>query len=376
MVLPGTLYLVQGGQLYSYSGGNFIALHPGPGQWSQPSVDKAGSQLAAVNRGAEWSDIVLLGLDGKVVRALTTNQRSAQNLDLNHWAFYPRFTADGKLLYSYDSPKFGFRVDLAIWQLTLGRAQSTALRRTLPFDYTGGDVFPNPLAGGGLLYAKYKSDVGGMILSQLWLQSGLQTAGTELTPPEQDCGQPALSPDGARVAMVCTGGKQAGQLEVASFDGQKLGPPVTWRRARRRCRRGRPTARRLPTWRLVSPRVGSSWWVVDAGGAAWPGSPPPGHRQPGLRRNLAAPPGVNRVMARRAGLRLLLLVCLAAGTVALGGASLPLPPPVSSPLPTPSAAPTPTATPGLVPTGARPRQPARWAPPVPAGGLLGGLRPH
>jgi hypothetical protein len=38
------------------------------------------------------------------------------------------------------------------------------------------------------------------------------------------CDEPSLSPDGTRVAMVCSYGKQSTSIEVASFDGTSLGP--------------------------------------------------------------------------------------------------------------------------------------------------------
>jgi Tol biopolymer transport system component len=227
IVLPGTIYLAQGGSLYSYAGGAFTKLPTGPGTWMQPALTADRSQLLAVKRAAQSSDLYLLGLDGRVVKQLTNNQKSTNTLELNHWAFYPRATSDGHVLYSYDSPKFGYLVGLAVWQMPTGGSQAQAVRRTSPNDYTGGDVFPNPLAGGGLVYSKYAINGAGSVYSQLWLQLGLRTAGAELTKPIDDCGQPALSPDGTKVAMTCTSGQQSGRLEVASFDGQVLGTPVT-----------------------------------------------------------------------------------------------------------------------------------------------------
>jgi hypothetical protein len=227
IALSGTIYVAQGGSLYSYAGGAFTKLPSGSGHWMQPALTPDRSKLVAVNRAAQSSDIYLLGLDGRVVRQLTHNQRSSKSLDLNHWSFYPRPAADGQILYSYDSPKSGFLVDLAIWQMPLAGAQAQAVRRTAPNDYTGGDVFPNPLSSGAVLYAKYSIKGTGSVYSQLWIQAGPRTAGTELTQPVDDCGQPALSPDGARVAMICTSGQQSGRLELATFDGQQLGRPIT-----------------------------------------------------------------------------------------------------------------------------------------------------
>jgi Tol biopolymer transport system component len=227
IVLPGTLYLAQQGKLYSYAGGAFTKLSAGPGAWMQPALTADRSQLVAVNRGGQSSDLYLLGLDGRAVKQLTRNRRSSSSLDLNHWAFYPRATSDGHILYSYDSPKAGFLVDLAVWQIPLGGTQAQAIRRTTPNDYTGGDVSPNALASGGLLYAKYSIDGTGSVYSQVWLQLGQRTAGKELTQPTDNCAEPSLSPDGTSVAMICTAGQQSARLKVATFDGQQLGTPVT-----------------------------------------------------------------------------------------------------------------------------------------------------
>src|SRR5207302_6256802 len=48
-----------------------------------------------------------------------------------------------------------------------------------------------------------------------------------LTKSDDDCSQPALSPDATSVAMVCTGGTglQSTRLEVAPLTGTTLGAP-------------------------------------------------------------------------------------------------------------------------------------------------------
>jgi Tol biopolymer transport system component len=48
-----------------------------------------------------------------------------------------------------------------------------------------------------------------------------------LTALADNCSQPALSPDGTQLAMICTSGKQTARLVVASFNGTSLGPPRT-----------------------------------------------------------------------------------------------------------------------------------------------------
>jgi Tol biopolymer transport system component len=214
--VPGVVYMSQGGALYRLAGGQFTQIRPGPGDWSQ---------LVAVSRHAHFSDLYLLDGSGTPVKQLTKNV--AGSVESNHWAFYPNVSADGKtLFYSYDpkDPFNNFRVDLAVWSMPLDGSQAEAKRRTLPNQYTGGDVQPIALASGPVLYTKYSIDDNGHSVSQLWYQARAGAVGQAITDAKDDCSSPALSHDGTRLAMVCTGGKQAASIQVAPFDGQKLGP--------------------------------------------------------------------------------------------------------------------------------------------------------
>jgi Tol biopolymer transport system component len=217
--LPGTIYLAQKGSLYRFRDGAFTQLSLPTGYWQQPAVMAAGSILA-VQRGDQYSDLYLLTRDGHVVRQLTHN--AAPGITSNHWAFYPQPGADASTVYySSDSPKNGFRVDFAIWRLALAGGGNPH-RLTTPNDYTGGDVVPLPLPNGGLLYSDYGLDEKGNVASQLVLGTQSRGAGTPLTTPADDCGQPAISRDAKDVAMVCTGAGQQAKLERADFNGSAL----------------------------------------------------------------------------------------------------------------------------------------------------------
>jgi Tol biopolymer transport system component len=222
--LPGVVYVSQGGVLYRLVNGGFTAIRPGPGAWVQPAAAPNG-QLVAVSRQNFFSDLYLLDASGQPVRQLTKNESGS--VESNHWAFYPSLSPDGKtLFYSYDpkDPQNSFRVDLAIWSMPLDGSQSAGKRRTVPNEYTGGDIQPVPLASGALLYTKYGIDDAGHSTAQLWLQPRAGAIGQALTDARDGCSSPALSRDGSHLAMVCTGGKQTSSIEVAPFDGQKLGP--------------------------------------------------------------------------------------------------------------------------------------------------------
>jgi Tol biopolymer transport system component len=229
LVLPGTMFVVQDGRLFKLKDGGFTEIGAA-GDWSQPTLTPDHTHLVAVLRSGYSSDLYLLDLDGHIVKRLTKND--SRIVDYNHWAFYPRVSPDGStLFYSYDGPKHVTNApgdDLSIWSMPLNGSQSQARRRTDPYWYTGGDATPIPLAGTAVLYVQHSIDPSTAVHSQIRLQSRLgDLVGKPLTSLADNCSQPALSPDGTQLAMICTGGKQTARLEVASFNGTSLGPPRT-----------------------------------------------------------------------------------------------------------------------------------------------------
>jgi hypothetical protein len=109
--------------------------------------------------------------------------------------------------------------------MPINGSQYQARRRTDPYFYTGGDVSPIPLAGTGLIFVQHSIDQSTAVHSQIRFQSRPgDWVGKPLTNLADNCSQPALSPDGTQLAMICTGGKQTARLEVASFNGSALGP--------------------------------------------------------------------------------------------------------------------------------------------------------
>jgi len=226
LVLPGTMYVVQDGRLFKLKDGGFSEIGAA-GDWSQPVLTPDHTHLVAVLRGGLSSDLYLLDLDGHIVKRLTKND--SRYVELNHWAFYPRVSPDGStLFYSYDGPKHVDAApgdDLSVWSMPLNGSQYQARRRTDPYFYTGGDVSPLPLAGTALLYVQHSIDPSTAVHAQIRLQSRTgDLVGKPLTSLADDCSQPALSPDGTQLAMICTGGKQTARLEVASFNGTSVGP--------------------------------------------------------------------------------------------------------------------------------------------------------
>src|SRR5207245_11370361 len=119
-----------------------------------------GSELVAVRKQPNWSDLYLLATTGRVVSQLTHD--SSTTVELNHWALYPRFSPDGtQVFYTYDpkDPYNVYRVDLAIFASRSDTASQSALEWTYPNQYTGGDVGPLPLSGGGLIFTRFSLDL-------------------------------------------------------------------------------------------------------------------------------------------------------------------------------------------------------------------------
>lgn len=227
--LPGTLYLVQAGTLYRLQRGIFTAVLNAPGgaaRWTQPALTPNGRSLVVVRRDYAYSDLYMVDLTGNVQSQLTHN--ASGTVELNHWAFYPRPSPDGaSLFFSYD-PKDRFNnynVVLAVYSMPMAGGFNQARKWTSPERLTGGDIQPVPLQSGAVLYTKYSFDNKlSKILGQIYLSDAAGSTGEPLTPAEDDCSQPAPSPDGQRLAMICSEGTQFANIEIATFDGGKLGP--------------------------------------------------------------------------------------------------------------------------------------------------------
>ncbi len=234
VILPGTLYLAQSGQLYSLSDGYFTSLHSSTanGTWMQPAYVPGTQNVVAVLRSGEYSNLYLLNSQGTVIRQLSNNavvQSKVTQVWLNHWMFWPHFGPTGTLYFAYDQPKNSttYAVDFSIWSGSLsGTLAQQRLTTANPF--TGGDVDPTPMANGDVMFSRYAIS-NGSAFSTIAIEAKALVQPAILTTPVQDCGQPAPSPDGTMVAMICLQdtGLQSTQLEVAPLVGTKLGTPRT-----------------------------------------------------------------------------------------------------------------------------------------------------
>jgi TolB protein len=228
-VLPGTLYVAQGGAVYRFQHGSFNQITADDG-WMQPTAAPNG-QLVVVKREPNYSDLYLLSTSGRQMAQLTHNATPG-SVESNHWAFYPRVSPDGQtLFYAFDpkDPYNSYRVDLAIFASGV-TGGSRPVDWTQPNEFTGGDVTPVPLKGGGLIYTKYSIDDQSQVHAQIWIQRRPGSQGVALTAADLGCAQPAISPDEKFIAMVCSkGSNQSAELDVAPFDAAALtlGPPTT-----------------------------------------------------------------------------------------------------------------------------------------------------
>ena len=235
--LPGTLYLTQRGAVYNLSAGRFHQLTSEAG-YMQPSLFPDGGNLVIVRQFPTYSDLYVMNRFGGLVRQLTDNAAPprAGDIGANHWSFYPRMSADGQTLWmTYDGLKCSgcYDVSLAVWSMPFGGSIRQARAWTDGGYYTGGDVQPIPLPGGGIMYTKYDyaSNIDyrleTKLVSLLWFTNRINSVGRRLTDPGADCRSPSLSPDGTQIAMICTYEKQISYLTVASWNGSTIGPLKT-----------------------------------------------------------------------------------------------------------------------------------------------------
>jgi Tol biopolymer transport system component len=227
--LQGTIYFAQQGAIYRLRGGAFQQITP-DGGWMQPSVSPDGSTLVAVKRDVDSSDLYEVLTNGRGQTRLTNNTNHV--VEHNHWAFYPRFSADGsRVYYSYDpkDPDNSYRVDFAIYTMGTPPNPRSVVAWSTPNQYTGGDVEPLPLTG-GLVYTKFSIDDQSVVHSQIWFQRRAGSPGVPLTAASADCSQAAVTADGQTLAMVCRhGAADSASLEVAPLDlaNLTLGQPRT-----------------------------------------------------------------------------------------------------------------------------------------------------
>jgi hypothetical protein len=268
--LPGTIYFADGGGLFSLTGTKVTQLQPEGKGWTEPVLLPGGTGLLAVKvTPGYYSDLYELSLTGAIEQQLSDDagKVTATSLGADDWIYYPAVGPGNTLYFSYDYPKGNvddpsqccYQVDFSIWETTLGtridrssvQNKDGITQQSWANYYTGGDVSPVPLDGGGLLYVDYESAYGdsgqlstplagavpGTEVSQIRMDPKplYNTEGSDgpaLTQPGDDCAQPALNATQTEIAMICTPvvngapSSTESDLVVASFDAATgtLGP--------------------------------------------------------------------------------------------------------------------------------------------------------
>ncbi len=228
--LPGTIFVAEGGSLYSLHNLTFTKLNTPAGNWVQVAPAPNGDVIG-VDLGSGYSNVYLLSPTGQVLRTLLSE--SSSSYFNNHFAYYPRVSPNGQSLFyawNWIDPYANYNVDFEVLSVPLSNTSVSPTVWSLSnLYYQGGDVEPLPLANGGLIYVKYATGTTGntgAVYSQL---AYVTTPGAQpqyLTTPAQNCSEPALNPAGTEIAMICTNNQlQTSTLQVASWNGTTLGTP-------------------------------------------------------------------------------------------------------------------------------------------------------
>lgn len=249
--IPGTVIVAQDGNLYQLQGTTFTEIADGNAPqgsgegWQQPTVTPDHQHIIAVKRGYNFSNLYELSMSGQVQKQLTNN--ASDNVPENHWAFFPEVSPDGStLFYTYDQKEEpgNYQIDFSVYTMALATGQTGAW--TNPYGYgcggdnTQGPVGPSPDCGSGGSLQAVPLRSGGIVFSygyvnqdtqqtvdQLAYLSGPLQTPTLLTPATESCYSPAVSPDGTRIAFICSpaAGGAITSLEVATLSGGSIGTP-------------------------------------------------------------------------------------------------------------------------------------------------------
>ena len=160
IVLPGTLYLAQNGDIYRLSDGFFTDLHLSTAIWTVDAT-RVRSQFAGHRRGAARRRVLeplpaqQPGRDHPPAQQQRrTAHRPGLSQPLDVLSAHGRRRQHHLLQLRPAEGSATYAVDFSVWSGTLdGKLAATQLSNSNPF--TGGDVDPTPMANGDVIYSKY-----------------------------------------------------------------------------------------------------------------------------------------------------------------------------------------------------------------------------
>jgi TolB protein len=159
----------------------------------QPTWSPDGTRIAHVKLDVNSSEVWVTAADGTAARQLTRNE--SRNLSENVWAFRPAWWPDGsKLLFLADATSN----DLMVWEVGV---DGRNLRQfVIARDFDGGLDRPNVTADGKtLIVMSYR---GGLGKSHIWAVTLPNGPWKRLSEHPDGAYDPAISPDGRRIAYV------------------------------------------------------------------------------------------------------------------------------------------------------------------------------
>ena len=190
--LPGKMLFVGDANLAIWEKGNIRKL-TGDRISRQPSWSPDGTRIAHVKLDVNSSEVWVSAADGSAAKQLTRNE--SRTLSENVWAFRPAWWPDGsKLLFLADATSN----DLMVWEVGV---DGRNLRQFLiARDFDGGLDRPNVTADGkSLVMMSYR---GGLGKSHIWSVTLPNGPWRQLSEHPDGAYDPAISPDGRRIAYV------------------------------------------------------------------------------------------------------------------------------------------------------------------------------
>ncbi len=267
--LPGRLLFVRRGTIWLWEKREGRPLL-GEGDAWQPAWSPDGTQIAYVERGESYSDLLLTDAQGGFLERLTANRSSAvshshERIYTSQWAFYPTWSPDGNRIamaaqYGPPTGSPAFEHTLALYTLPAAggrRQQLYAADNT----HTGPLVYDD--SGSVLIYTHIGTSAESEPqLYRLAISSGVSTPFPGAPTPAYD---PELSPDGRWLAFAAREETQT-DIWVLPANATTSSNATPWRLTNQGTARAptfSPDGQLLAFLAIPSGKSGFELWVAD-----------------------------------------------------------------------------------------------------------------